>query len=234
LFLDEIGGMPVRLQELLARFLRNGEVVPIGGRRPVKVDVRLVAATRVRSGDALAAGGLRGSLYDRLSAPKLYLPPLRERDGDVEALATHFLDRAGRALGREFVGLTPAALDALAAHPWPGNVRELLAAIEGAAASATGPLVDVSDLQLDPPLPRPVSLRGRTVRLRAMRPRPGSVAEREAVLRALDDSRLNMTRAAQLLGVARATLYRMLRRHRIEPAVYPDAVRPETPLHRAN
>jgi two-component system NtrC family response regulator len=222
LFLDEIGGIPIQLQELLVRFLRDGEVVPVGGRRPVKVDVRIVAATKVRLRDALAAGRLRRDLYNGLNAPELHLPPLRERDGDVEVLAKHFLSRIGCELGRDVLDFTPEALAALAAHCWPGNVRELITVIERAAEAAPGPLVDVSDLRLDPSSPRPFAVRRRTAPRRVTRPKPGSDGEREAVLRALDDSRLNMSRAAQLLGVARATLYRMMRRQQIELAPPPD------------
>ena len=222
LFLDEIGGIPIQLQELLVRFLRDGEVVPVGGRRSVKVDVRVVAATKVRLRDALEAGRLHRDLYNPLNAPELHLPPLRDRDGDVEELAKHFLSRIGCELGRDFLDFTPAALAALATHPWPGNVRELITVIERAVEAAPGPLVDVSDLRLDSSSPRPFAVRRRTAPRRATRPKPGSDGEREAVLRALDDSRLNMSRAAQLLGVARATLYRMMRRQQIELAPPPD------------
>jgi DNA-binding NtrC family response regulator len=215
LFLDEIGDMPIELQGLLVRFLRHGEVMPVGGRRLLRLDVRVVAATKTKLCEAVVAGRLRRDLYEQLHAPKLRLPPLRERYGDVEVLATHFLRRIGRELERNFRGFTREALTVLAAHPWPGNVRELIAAIEGAALSAHGPLIDAQDLRLSRPPVDPRPTRRRASRS-ASRPKPGSEAEREAILHALDASRLNMTRAAQLLGVARATLYRMLRRHRIE------------------
>jgi DNA-binding NtrC family response regulator len=227
LFLDEIGDIPIELQGLLVRFLRDGEVVPVGGWRPLKLDVRVVAATKTKLCEAVAAGRVRRDLYQQLHMPKLRLPPLRERHGDVEILAAHFLGRIGRELGRNFRGFTRDALTVLAAHPWPGNVRELIAAVERAARSARGPLIDVPDLRLSPSSggPRPTP---RRVSRPATRPKPGSEAEREAILRALDASRLNMTRAAQLLGVARATLYRMLRRHRIElPPPPADATRPD-------
>src|ERR1700760_3658951 len=91
LFLDEIGDMPIDLQGLLLRFLQEGEILRVGGRQPIKVDVRIVAATNVRMREAIAAGKLREDLYYRLNVLSLHLPPLRERDGDVEVLATYFL-----------------------------------------------------------------------------------------------------------------------------------------------
>jgi DNA-binding NtrC family response regulator len=169
--------------------------------------------------DAIAAGKLREDLYYRLNVLSLHLPPLRERDGDVEVLATFFLRQIGQELGRELRGFTPAALAAILAYPWPGNVRELIATIRRAAVMSNGPLVDVPHLRLDPPpLPAPpVRLAPRQSRARtAPRPKPGTDAEREAILQALQESGFNMTRTAQLLGVARATLYRMLQRNRIE------------------
>src|SRR5579883_2301489 len=198
LFLDEIGDMPIDLQGLLLRFLQEGEILRVGGRHPIKVDVRVVAATNVRLRDAIAAG------------------KLRERDGDVEVLAAYFLRRIGLELGRELSGFTPAAMAAMVAYPWPGNVRELIATLRRAAVLANGPQVDIGDLRLEPPpLPAPAAPRmaPRPVRARVLpRPKPGSEDERGAILQALQDSGFNMTRTAQLLGVARATLYRMLRR----------------------
>ncbi len=150
LFLDEIGDMPIDLQGLLLRFLQEGEILRVGGRQPIKVDVRVVAATNVRLREAIAAGKLREDLYYRLNVLSLHLPPLRERDGDVEVLATYFLRQIGQELGRELRGFTPAALAAMLAYPWPGNVRELIATMRRAVVLANGPLVDVSDLRLDP------------------------------------------------------------------------------------
>jgi DNA-binding NtrC family response regulator len=220
LFLDEIGDMPIDLQGLLLRFLQEGEILRVGGRQPIKVDVRVVAATNVRLREAIAAGKLREDLYYRLNVLSLHLPPLRERDGDVEVLATYFLRQIGQELRRELRGFTPAAMAAMLAYPWPGNVRELIATMRRAVVLANGPQVDVADLRLDPaPLPPPSAARTPTRQSRprgVARPKPGSDGEREAILQALQDSNFNMTRAAQLLGVARATLYRMLERNRIE------------------
>jgi DNA-binding NtrC family response regulator len=224
LFLDEIGDMPIDLQGLLLRFLQEGEVLRVGGRQPIRVDVRVVAATNVRLRDAIAAGKLREDLYYRLNVLSVHLPPLRERDGDVEVLARYFLHQIGQELARELVGFTPAAMAAMLAYPWPGNVRELIATLRRAVVLANGPLVDIADLRLDPPhfpgsapAARPTPpIAARQSRPRpAPRPGPGSDGEREAILQALQESAFNVTHTAQRLGVARATLYRMLRRNRI-------------------
>jgi DNA-binding NtrC family response regulator len=220
LFLDEIGDMPIDLQGLLLRFLQEGEILRIGGRQPIKVDVRIVAATNVRLKEAIAAGKLREDLYYRLNVLTIHLPPLRERDGDIELLASCFFRQIARELHREIRGFTPAAMEAMTAHQWPGNVRELIARMRRAIVLANGPLIDVGDLQLEPesiaiPARRKPTERRRRQDGRADLER-GSTAERQAVLQALRGSRFNMTRAASALGVSRATLYRMLQRNQIE------------------
>jgi DNA-binding NtrC family response regulator len=220
LFLDEIGDMPIELQALLLRFLQQGEILRADGRQPIKVDVRVLAATNGRQRQAIATGRLREDLCFRLNALTLHLPALRERDGDIEVLAAYFLRQIAQELGREVRGFTPAALAALIVYPWPGNVRELIATLRRAVVLANGPLIDVADLRLQADrLSPPASPRAaaRQSRLRpAPRPKPGSAGERDAILHAMQQSGFNMTRAAQLLGVARATLYRMLTRNRIE------------------
>ncbi len=229
LFLDEIGDMPADLQVLLLRFLQEGEILRIGGRKPIKTDVRVVAATNVSLQDAIAAGRLREDLYYRLNVLSIHLPPLRDRDGDIEVLANYFLSEAARELGCSAPDLTPAALAALQAHRWPGNVRELIATIRRAVVLNKGPSIDAPDLRLNPeparrhpvarPRPEPATHRPvappKPLRMPARHVR-GSDAERGAMLEALEESGFNMTRAARALGVSRATFYRMLDRNQIE------------------
>lgn len=216
LFLDEIGEMQVDLQVMLLRFLQEGEILRIGGRKPIKVDVRVIAATNVVPRAAIAAGRLREDLYYRLNVLPIHLPPLREREGDIEVLADHFLREAARELRRPVPSLTPAALAALQRHQWPGNVRELLAAIRRAVVLNAGALLDVPDLQLQPvaTIRRPLIRPKRSSLPR--RCKPGSDGERREIVDALRQSGFNMTRAARALDVSRATFYRMLHRNRIE------------------
>jgi transcriptional regulator with PAS, ATPase and Fis domain len=227
LFLDEIGDMPIDLQGLSLRFLQEGEILRVGGRQPIKVDVRVVAATNVRLREAITAGKLREDLYYRLNVLTIHLPPLRDRAGDVELLATYFLREIARELRRELPGFTPEAMAALLEHSWPGNVRELIATIRRAVVLADGPLIGLSDLRLEParlPRRRPGGENGRS----RSSPRPARIGGigRDTILQALEKNQSNVTRTAKSLGVSRATFYRMLHRNGIELAAQyrvPDA-----------
>jgi transcriptional regulator with PAS, ATPase and Fis domain len=208
LFLDEIGDMPVDLQGHLLRFLQDGEIVRVGGREVVRVDVRIVAATNVRLRQAIAEGRFREDLYYRLNILALLMPPLRERPEDIAQLAHHALDQAAAQFHREATGFAPEAMDALRHHDWPGNVRELMAAVRRAVVIGDTPVVTLADLAgLSEASPRPVA--------NVMRPLPGSNEERAVLIEALSGTQENITLTAQELGVSRVTLYRMLRRHSI-------------------
>jgi len=220
LFLDEIGDMPPDLQGHLLRFLQEGEIVRVGGRDPVQVDVRVIAATNIRLGEALRTGRFREDLYYRLNVLSLALPPLREREGDVETLTLYFLRRIGLELGRPLHGLTPDALAALRAHSWPGNVRELIATLRRAAVLTNGDHISAADLCLDDRrIDAPASSPGAGPSFPAVRvgrPPAGSEAERTAVMRLLQEHRFSITSASRALGVSRVTFYRMLKRNQIE------------------
>ncbi|HET7882245.1 MAG TPA: sigma 54-interacting transcriptional regulator, partial [Acetobacteraceae bacterium] len=208
LFLDEIGDMPVDLQGHLLRFLQEGQIVRVGGREAIRVDVRIVAATNVRLRQAISEGRFREDLYYRLHILSLNMPPLRERPEDIELLAHHALKSAAAQYDRDVTGFAPDAMEALRRHDWPGNVRELVAAIRRAVVIGDGTMVTLSDLTgLGEPAPKVAAV--------AERPQPGSDAERTALLEALAGTHENITMTAQELGVSRVTLYRMLRRHSI-------------------
>jgi two-component system, NtrC family, response regulator len=210
LFLDEIGDMPVDLQGHLLRFLQEGHIIRVGGRDPIRVDVRIVAATNVRLRQAIADGRFREDLYYRLNILSLNMPPLRERPEDIELLSHHALNQAAAQLKREVAGFEPDAMEALRRHDWPGNVRELMAVVRRAVVIGDSPLILRTDLTgLGEPTLRTI---GPAI---AARPHPGSDAERAALLDALAGTQENITLTAQELGVSRVTLYRMLRRHSI-------------------
>jgi transcriptional regulator with PAS, ATPase and Fis domain len=139
LFLDEIGELPLDIQPKLLRFLENGEVFPLGERRPLRVDVRVLAATHRNLSELVRAGKFREDLYYRLQVVPIIVPPLRDRRDDVPVLARHFVRELTRQ-GEPPV-LAPDALAALSAHNWPGNVRELRNVIERALAFSPAPSV---------------------------------------------------------------------------------------------
>jgi sigma-54-specific transcriptional regulator len=148
LFLDEIGDMPLYLQVKLLRVLQEKQVVRLGSRKPVSVDVRLIAATNVELEPAVEARQFRRDLYYRLNVASVRLPPLRERRGDILPLARHFLEGYRRQSGFEQVGLSAGAEAVLLAHDWPGNIRELENVVHyGLIMSQNGEL-EADDLRL--------------------------------------------------------------------------------------
>ena len=157
LFLDEIGDMPIDLQGHLLRFLQEGQIRRVGGREILNLDVRIVSATNVRLGEAIAAGRFREDLFYRLNVLTLPVPPLRERPEDILPLATHFLRVAEQDFNRRIEGFSPDATAALCRYRWPGNVRELMSVIRRAVVVGDGPLINVAALigLEDHPAPAP-------------------------------------------------------------------------------
>ena len=147
LFLDEIGDLSLALQVKLLRVLQERQVVRIGSRKPIDLNVRLVAATNVELRDAVNAGHFRADLYYRLSVATLELRPLYERPGDILPLARHFLSSYAQRLGLAHAALTSQAEQALLAHSWPGNIRELENVIHYALIVAPNGLVNAQELQ---------------------------------------------------------------------------------------
>ncbi|OWW22827.1 Fis family transcriptional regulator [Noviherbaspirillum denitrificans] len=156
LFLDEIGDLPLAMQVKLLRVLQEREVVRLGSRRPVPIDVRLIAATNVDLAEAVRAGRFREDLYYRLKVVGLPLRPLRERTGDVLPLARHFLQSYARRVGDADVELEPGAERALLAYPWPGNIRELENVIHRALLVCRNGVVTAEDLHLPAFHPEPL------------------------------------------------------------------------------
>jgi DNA-binding NtrC family response regulator len=185
--------------------VQEGEVQPVGGTRPRRVDVRLVTATNRVLRDEVAAGRFREDLYFRLNVIPIHLIPLRERSDDVLPLARHFLARHAAEAGRR-LALAPEAEDALRAHPWPGNVRELENAIERAVVLARGTTITPEDLLLEQPRGSGASQPGGTLQECL------DVAAAARVRAALAAAGGERTAAARSLGVDRTTLYRLMRR----------------------
>ena len=208
LFLDEVAEMPLDIQARLLRVLEERTFVPVGGTSPVTVDVRLISASNQALRTAVAERRFRDDLRYRIRVVPIFLPPLRRRTGDVEALVWHFIDVfTARNLGR-IEGVARPAMDLLRSYPWPGNVRELRNVIEHAFIVGEDDVLDVDDLTPelrgeappdDEPLVEPV-LQQR---------------ERERILSALAKHHGRRAAAATALGMSRTTLWHKLKRHRL-------------------
>ena len=204
LFLDEIGTLRAELQAKLLRVLQQREVERVGGARPVKIDVRFIAATNTNLKEAVGTGAFREDLYYRLNVVPIVVPPLRERIQDVPLLVEHFIRRDNRRFHKRIDGLSPEALAALNAYRWPGNVRELENVIERCVVLAEGPIIHLNDLPLD------VSLPQQATKVRAAEALPLNQAtdqfEQQIVLRVLERVGWNLTEAGRILEIHRNSL----------------------------
>ena len=145
LFLDEFGELPLELQTKLLRVLQEGEFDRLGGTQTIKVDVRLIVATNRDLAESVRAGAFRSDLFYRVNTFPISIPPLRERDGDIEKLAQHFLNMYAKRMGREFRGISSSMMQQLREYDWPGNVRELEGVIQRAVISSNGEVLDLPD-----------------------------------------------------------------------------------------
>ena len=208
LFLDEIGDMPLQLQAKLLRFLQDRVVERIGGRERIAVDVRIVCATNKDLQSMIGSGQFREDLYYRISEVSIRIPPLRERAGDAVVIAQSIMERRAHEHGRPIRGFSQEAMQAIQAYAWPGNIRELENRINGAVIMAEGKYIGVEDLGL-PVADEPAG--AEFLNLRSARQR----AETEAIRQALAVSAGNLSRAAELLGITRPTLYDLLEKNEI-------------------
>jgi two-component system, NtrC family, response regulator len=208
LFLDEIGDMPLALQAKLLRFLQQRVIERLGGHEEIPVDVRVVCATNQDLTNLIKEGRFREDLYYRISEVSVRVPPLRERDGDVVLLARTFLDKYAQQHRRSLRGFSQDALRAIQGHLWKGNVRELENKINGAVILAEGTHVTAADLELETQ-PQEASI---PLNLRKVREQ----AERQAISRALSMDNGNVSKAAELLGISRPTLYDLMNKYRIK------------------
>jgi two-component system NtrC family response regulator len=200
LFLDEIGELPLELQVKLLRFLQEQQIERIGGRKPIDVDTRIVAATNVDLARAVKEGSFREDLYYRVAVVVLKLPPLRSRQADVTLLAHAFLKRSSREARKEKNKFDPTALAAIQQHSWPGNVRELENRIRRGVIMADGPRVTAADLELtEAAAAQPRSLR-----------EAREDVERQMIQQALLRHGGKIARAAEDLGISRPTFYELM------------------------
>lgn len=204
LFLDEIGDMPLPMQAKILRVLQERDITPVGAHTTHAIDVRILAATHRDLPAAVKEGRFREDLWYRLQVVPLWLPPLRERLGDVLLLAEHFLRRLG---GDAPKRLSTAASRLLLAHTWPGNVRELRNAMERAAILSQGAVIDVEHIGLTSPVPFTPDL---AIDWHGTLAQAVACVEHEMIARALAATAGNRAEAARRLGLSRQQLYRKL------------------------
>ncbi len=212
LFLDEVGEMVPATQVRLLHVLQQHEVIPVGATEPVKVDVRIIAATNADLEEQIRQGNFRSDLFYRLNVIALNLPPLCERRDDIPLLAENFLNRFASRRDADPLRLTEEALDALLAYDWPGNVRELENALERAVAMAQSEVIDrdVLPKRVIEPQPVPLVTQGQPENP------PLEIIERAYIEWVLKTEGGNKTRAAEVLGIDPSTLYRKLARFESE------------------
>jgi DNA-binding NtrC family response regulator len=217
---DEIGDLPLDLQAHLLRFLETKTIDRVGGRRPIPVDARIIAATNANLPRALAEGQFRQDLFYRLNVLTVELPPLRVRADDLDLLADHFAALIGREIGRPTLTFDPAARVAMRRHRWPGNVRELMAVIRRAGVMANGNVVTAVDLALPADghdftaaEAHQVGSEGAASGLDRPLDQARDMFEMSLVRKALELNRHNMKRTAEHLGISRVYLYRLVEKH---------------------
>lgn len=213
LFLDEIGDVSPAMQVKLLRVLQEGEIRPVGSNDSKKIDVRIIAATHRNLQKLVADGAFREDLYYRLKVISLEVPPLRERIDDIPELVNHFLPLYAKRNSKRVSHLTTDAMKALMKYHWPGNVRELQNAIERAVAMVRTSQIDTDDL--------PAEILQTTTLTVTAAPSDGArtsldEVERRHILQVLQQTQYNKTKAAEILGIDRATLYRKAQKFGID------------------
>ncbi|MFH1079682.1 MAG: sigma 54-interacting transcriptional regulator [Pseudomonadota bacterium] len=205
-FLDEIGDMPMDMQVKLLRVLQSGEVVRIGEHRPLKVDVRIIAATNIDIREACHQGGFRKDLFYRLNVFPIHIPPLRDRKEDILQLARHFMNRRRLILSSPVVSLSHEAEEVLLKYRWPGNVRELENVIERLLNVVDEEIITQEHLAfLKQPMLRIASNETPEALL--------TLTEKKAINDTLKDLDYNIAQASQALGISRPTLYRKMKKY---------------------
>ena len=224
LFLDEIGDLPLDVQPKLLRFLQEGEIQPLGEQRPIKVDVRIIAATNTDLEEMVAGGRFREDLYYRLNVIRLRVPPLRERRSEIPTIVNYYINHYSAKFGRRDIEITPQAIDLLMVSEWPGNVRQLCNEVQRIVARAEDGTVLTPD-HLSPELKRaaaPLTSPTAVTPISTLASAPGqhltladamAELERRMIAEALRKHGGNISRAARELGLTRRGLYLKLERH---------------------
>jgi two-component system response regulator HydG len=211
IFLDEIGDLPLATQTKLLRVLQEKEIERVGDHRPVRIDVRIIAATHKDLQQLIREGQFREDLYYRIGVIPLYLPPLRERMTDIPLLVETFIKRIGERTGKKITGITRGSLEVLLQYGWPGNIRELMNVIEYAFVLCPGGMIEPRHL--------PRHLRGEPAPVRKQQGTPVNIYQdtrRRHLVEALEAAGGNQTKAAGILGVSRVTVWKWMTRYGIQ------------------
>ncbi|GAB4335575.1 MAG: hypothetical protein Kow0089_05350 [Desulfobulbaceae bacterium] len=210
IFLDEIGDLPLSTQTKLLRVLQEKEIERVGDHRPVRIDVRVIAATNKDLRRLIREGVFREDLYYRIGVIPIHLPPLRERIEDVPLLVETFIRKIGERTGKNITAISRSAMDLLVQYSWPGNIRELINTIEYAFVLCPGGQIGKSHL--------PLHVRQGSANAGGMKPMAGrfdGLSPRERLVEALEMTGGNRTRAAELLGVSRVTVWKWIKKYNI-------------------
>lgn len=210
LFLDEIGDMPLNMQAKLLRVIEDGVVIPVGGIKPVFVDVRIISATNHDMAKLVEEKKFREDLYFRIKGVSISVPPLRERPGDIPLLADYFLKEAIAETGSKVTGFTDAVMNILVSYEWPGNIRQLRNTIRTMVVMADRDKLDVRDLP--PEIHRVHRLPGEATAKSGV---SLDDMEKQAIIDALSKTGNNRHAAAKLLGIGERTLYRKIREYNL-------------------
>ncbi len=211
LFLDEVTEMSPSMQVKLLRVIQESELRRLGGTEPIRVDVRYVAATNRDLREAIANGRFRQDLYYRLNVMTLHLPPLSERRGDIPLLAHYFLRKFATVTNKPITDITPEAMSVLSSYDFPGNVRELANLIERGVALASGSVFDEQQLPDDLRMLQIRAFRRSTTELPTL-----EAQEAEYIRWVLQQTDGNRTRAAEILGIDRVSLWRKLKKYELD------------------
>ena len=243
LFLDEIAEIPKAMQVKLLRALQENEFERVGGVRTIHVDVRVIAATNRDLAKEIEAGRFREDLFYRLNVVPVPLPPLRERTDDIRLLAAAIIEKNNKRLNKAVKGISDAALQKLETYPWPGNIRELENVLERTVLFTEHDAIDVADLPesmfkpVAGPTPQPMPVAATASGASRPNIEAGSMKEivkkateeleRDLIVKALDETGSNVTRAAQLLGISRKGLQNKMKEYGLrelepEPEIKPD------------
>lgn len=212
LFLDEIGELPFEMQAKLLRVLQDGVIERVGGVKSIKVDVRLVAATHHNLCDAIRRGEFREDLFYRLNVVPIHLPPLRERLLDIPLLVTSFITKFNQKLGRNVQDFSPDAIALLKSYSWPGNVRELENIVERTILFSNKTIITSADLPPEIAASVDIAESGEVSMKEIVRQATSNI-ERDLILKALNETRGNVTQAAQRLKISRKSLQMKMKDH---------------------